>query len=242
MTCEELRRLLVQDERPDAEILAHGAHCPACATLLRQERALRSAVSAWRQRTSVAPPGLQQRILEAYAGERGAWPAPPDHADAAGDGRDAIVELRPRWHAPASPIRWLAAAAGIALLVLVALGAPRLGGPRVVSVSGDLLVADVLDEARQAERAHAEAIARLVEATRPVLARADDPATPPAEAALLRSYRDRLSSLDDAIADVQGFLDTNPGHPAARTVLLAAYMDKTELLGEILAHETEENA
>jgi hypothetical protein len=235
MTCHEFRRLLVEDDRPEDALKAHAADCPHCAALLAGERALREAVAGWRERTSTAPDGLEDRVLSAYAHERAA-------------GGDLVEIQRPRWRAtPAglgswSRVGWLAAAAAVVIVVLAVLGVPRLVSPHVVSVRGDLLVSDALAEARRAERAHAEAIARLAEAAQPILARADDPATPPAEAALLRSYRDRLASLDDAIADVQSFLQTNPGHPGARTVLLAAYMDKTELLDEILARDTKENA
>lgn len=230
MTCHEFRHMLVEDERPEAQLRAHAAGCPDCAALLGDDSRLQAAVARWRESTPAAPAHLEKRIL-------GTW-------EREGADREAVVPIRRpgrgRW--AGASVAWLAAAAAVVIVALAALGVPRLLEPEVVSVSGDLLVSDALAEARRAERAHAEAIARLAETARPILARADDPATPPAEATLLRSYRDRLASLDDAIADVQSFLQTNPGHPGARTVLLAAYMDKTELLGEILARETEESA
>ena len=70
-----------------------------------------------------------------------------------------------------------------------------------------------------------------------MLARAGDPALPPREAQLLLSYRDRLRFLDRTVAEVDGFLAQNPNHAQARTVLLAAYVEKTEVLREVLALE-----
>jgi hypothetical protein len=45
---------------------------------------------------------------------------------------------------------------------------------------------------------------------------------------------DRLTHLDSVIAEVQSFLDENPGHARGHTVLLAAYREKDQLLREIL--------
>jgi len=157
-------------------------------------------------------------------------------ADSAGkpEAVAANVVAHPRWLAGAGRVA-LAAAATLLVALLAVRGFS--GDPAVVSVRGNLLVNDALQAAHEAEQRHAEAIAALQRAAEPVLALAGDPGTSPADAALLMSYRDRLSALDTAIAEVRAYLDDNPGLASARTVLLAAYIDKTQTLEEVLEFE-----
>ena len=130
--------------------------------------------------------------------------------------------------------RWMALAAALLLAVGLGMwvGFRPSSGP---TQARDLLVVNALAEARRAERQHARAIASLERAAETRLARAEDPAVPAAEAALLLAYRDRIASLESTIEEVREYLSNNPGHAGARTVLLAAYRDKTEVLREILA-------
>jgi hypothetical protein len=109
--------------------------------------------------------------------------------------------------------------------------------PVVISTSGRLVVANALAAAHEAELRHAEAIAVLQQAADPILDRAHDPQTGAAAAALLLAYRDRISAIDAAIAEVNSYLDENPGLASARTVLLAAYIDKTLVLEEVLGRD-----
>ena len=44
----------------------------------------------------------------------------------------------------------------------------------------------------------------------------------------------REDDLDSVIAEVQGFLEENPGHAGGDTVLLAAFQEKQQVLGEVL--------
>ena len=131
---------------------------------------------------------------------------------------------------------WLAAAAGLILSAGLLLRS-EIFRDAVTPPSGPLLVERALRDAEAAEAAHARAIAQLELAAAPMLARVGDPALPPREAALLLSYRDRLRFLDRTVAEVGGFLAENPSHAKARTVLLAAYFEKTEVLREVLALE-----
>jgi hypothetical protein len=89
-------------------------------------------------------------------------------------------------------------------------------------------------EVEAAKESYARAIAQLERQAEDVLARSADPAVSSRDAALLLNYRDRLTHLDSVIAEVQAFLDENPGHKNGHTVLLAAYREKDELLREIL--------
>ena len=90
-------------------------------------------------------------------------------------------------------------------------------------------------QVENAQRDYVQAIAQLEQQAAQVLARSEDPALSSRDAALLLNYRDRLAHLDSVIAEVQAFLDESPGHARGHTVLLAAYVEKDELLREILA-------
>ncbi len=130
-----------------------------------------------------------------------------------------------------------AAAVLLAVLGLAELDVLPLGLHSRAITPRRILVADALRAAEQAEQQHAAAIAELERAAAPILAQAGDPGLPAAKAAQLLAYRDRLRALDSAIAEVKSILEQNPGHAGVRTVLLAAYMDKTQLLREVLALE-----
>jgi hypothetical protein len=49
----------------------------------------------------------------------------------------------------------------------------------------------------------------------------------------------RLRFLDQTIAEIQSYLHDNPAHSGARTTLLAAYTEKTEVLRDVVALEEE---
>ena len=122
---------------------------------------------------------------------------------------------------------WIAAAAAVILGMTVLIQRPWL------ETGGDSYEAAVL-QVEQAQHDYAKAIAGLERQAGEVLARADNPALDSQDAALLLNYRDRLTHLDSVIAEVQSFLDENPGHARGHTVLLAAYEEKDQLLREIL--------
>jgi hypothetical protein len=104
-----------------------------------------------------------------------------------------------------------------------------------VATSGSILASRALDEAEDAERQHARAIAKLEEAAMPMLERAGDPALPAKDAQRLLAYRNRLRYLDSTIAEVKSYLDENPYQAKARSVLLASYVEKTEILREVVS-------
>ena len=185
------------------------------------EQELREAIEDWKAGTPAARPELRERVLAAVA-------------EAVERDRE-VVALSPRRPRLAMPRwGWVAAAASVLIALLLVGRSPLVRGPEVISTSGRLLLDDALAAAEEAERAHARAIARLEELARPMLAAADDPGTPASEARLLIAYRERLASIDAAIAEVGTYLNDNPGLASARTVLLAAYIDKTEILRELI--------
>ncbi|HKY31418.1 MAG TPA: hypothetical protein VJV23_02695, partial [Candidatus Polarisedimenticolia bacterium] len=141
----------------------------------------------------------------------------------------------PRWTWPKAA----AALAAAALLVVAGAGIASLpwGGGEA---GGE--VERALADAEAARTGYAEAIARLEAEAGAVLGRASDPDLSPDRAAVLLAYRGRLAHLDAVIADVEGFLQANPGHSGGHMVLLAAYKEKTEVLREVLARRTGESS
>ena len=208
--CREFERLLASDDADElGQARRHALECVACRPIYdAQQRLVRRVEETdW---TLQPPSGLEDRV-RAEVRRR--------------------LDAQPR---PAQGRRWIALAAGLLLAVSAGIwiGLRPGAGPTQAS---NLLVVEALVDARRAERQHARAIASLERSVESRLARADDPALPASEAALLLAYRDRLASLESTIQEISEYLRDNPAHPGARTVLLAAYRDKTEVLREIIA-------
>lgn len=230
--CRDFARLLVADDPAEqARAREHAAGCAECAVRLRDYAALDAAAARWRAAAPAPPAELEARIRRSLA----TTPAPV----AARRAPAPVLPFAPR-PVPAPSLGgrvapWLAAVAGIVLAAGLLLRSQLFERP--AAPPSALLVEQALREAEVAEAAHARAIAQLEQAAAPVLARAEDPALPPREAAMLLAYRDRLRFLDRTVAEVDAFLAENPNHAKARTVLLAAYVEKTEVLREVLALE-----
>ena len=71
------------------------------------------------------------------------------------------------------------------------------------------------------------------------LAKADDPELSGARAARLMALGNHLRFLDQTIAEINDFLQQNPGHAGVRTTLLAAYTEKTDVLRDVIAFDEE---
>jgi hypothetical protein len=239
MICSEFDLLIVSDESEVAAALRdHASGCPRCAEILAGQAELLREVDVWKDSTPAPPPQLEQRILRAAArqGRRVTHEEAQAQKDAQGPERTSAPG-RLLWFPKRHLYAWGAIAATLILAaLLVARTAPWTQAPQQAS---RLLVAEALKEAVRAERDHARAIARLEQAATPILARSEDPSLAASKAAILIAYRDRLAYLDSTIAEVEGFLDNNPSHSGGRTVLLAAYTEKTEVLSQIIALEEE---
>jgi hypothetical protein len=237
---DEIRELLCSDDPADqarARTLA-GADS-ALAAALDEAAQLDAAVAAWKA-SPPAPVALRAKIMaQAEAITAQASPGAASLSTAA-----AVPE---REDTPVGPVVWwqtsrtwqvgLALAASLVVAVLaVRTVVPE---PFVVSTSGRLLVTDALAAAHEAEQQHAAAIANLQRTVEPILRRADDPRLDARQAALLLAYRDRIAAIDTAIAEVNSYLQENPGLASARTVLLAAYIDKSRILEEVLERENQ---
>ena len=221
--CREFELLMASDDPEDrANVSRHALECAECRAVYDAQRRLSERIEAW-DATVEPPPGLEARVRTAVRRRVNAMSKPMEARE---ETRDA--------GRPGERRRWMALAAALLLAVGLGMwvGFRPSSGP---TEARDLLVVSALAEARRAEREHARAIASLEQAAERRLSRAEDPAVPAAEAALLLSYRDRIASLESTIEEVREYLRDNPGHAGARTVLLAAYRDKTEILREILA-------
>lgn len=233
MICAEFDLLIVSDEpEVSAALRDHASVCPRCAEILAGQAALRQEVESWVASTPEPPRELEQRILQTVRRHTAADDTLPEATPERS--RAQIVGF------PRRPLYALGALAAAAVLVVAALVVARaVPWAQAPAEANRLLVAEALADAVQAEREHARAIARLEQAAAPILARASDPSLPASRAAILLSYRDRLAYLDSTIAEIQTFLESNQSHSGGRTVLLAAYTEKTEVLSQVIALEEE---
>jgi len=224
MSCQRMEEWLASDEPRDFEaVRRHASECAECSRLFALNSSLVAEARAWRE----SPPLLRPEFAAALRAQLEA--APP------------VALFRAAALEPSHRQSWRRAALAASVLTVLGLGnlLYRLYVPQAPEVSqGALLAYDALREVRRAEEEHARAVARLEEAVRPLLARADDPATPAAEAAVLIAYRDRLRQVERGIAKVGGYLEENPYHSKARAQLLAGYTEKAQVLREILNRKT----
>jgi len=223
MSCSSFQLWVVSDDREDRRRAEeHAAICDDCRRILVGQQVLRDQVATWIESSEV-PMGLEQaiRIRVAEAARRpvvgNVVPNPPQSSK----GRSRL---------------WIALAASF--LLGIGLGVFKLPAESGAPVeTRRLLDATSLEIARQEEVAQRRAISRLEEQVAPILAQASDQELASHLAARLMEYRTRLATLDGTIKDVQGFVEQNPGHPRARTILLDAYKEKKEVLREVIARE-----
>lgn len=221
MSCGLFDLQIVSDDPADrGRARVHASGCDRCATILAGQADLAHETVTWREDVDL-PAGLEARVMAGI-----------DRATAG----SVVVRIEDRKRPGARRLLPLALAAMLLMGVGIGILITRLR-PQGPEIADRLLVEEALETAEVAEELHARAIARLEQAARPVLARAADSGTVPRDAAILLAYQDRLAFLDATIAEVREFIDTNPGNAGARTVLLAAYNEKTEVLREVVALE-----
>lgn len=213
MSCADFELWVVSDDPAERRRAAeHAATCARCAAVIAGFAEVQRLAGDWRQSPPEPSLALEARIEDFLAGRP--------------DGR---ARRRGRFPLAIAAAAVVMALAGGFLWELQR----RTAGP--LSSSGSILASRALAEAQDAERQHARAIARLEAAAAPLLERAGDPALPAKDAARLIAYRDRLRYLDFTIAEVKSYLDENPYQAKARSVLLASYVEKTEILREVVS-------
>ena len=223
MSCSNFRLWVVSDDLEDRQRAEdHAATCPDCLEILEGQQRLQEQVSSWKE-SQEAPEGLERKIRTKIS-KAIRQPVVEPALEAASQ--------RPRRHSRL----WIALAASF--LLGIGLGVFQL--PAQSSAPAEtrrLLNAGSLEIARDEEAAQVRAITELEQQVAPILARAGDKHLAANRAARLMEYRSRIATLEVTIQDVRGFVEQNPGHPRARTMLLDAYKEKREVLREVIALE-----
>jgi len=223
VSCSSFQLWVVSDDREDRRRAEeHAAGCPDCQRILIGQQALRDRMASWIEGQE-APGHLEEKVRVRIA-ESARRPAVGSMVAAAPERSKRKSKL------------WLALAASF--LVGIGLGVFKLPAESEAPMeTRRLLDATSLEIARQEEAAHERVISVLEEQVAPILARARDKELATHRAARLMEYRTRIATLDGTIEDVRGFVEQNPGHPRARTLLLDAYKEKSEVLREVIARE-----
>lgn len=219
----DCRRLDAALESADAAALAaarpHAAACARCAERLRSFDEIAAAAPGLRK--SWDSPDLWPRIRESLAREAFAPKAP------------AAAEPVPR-HVRAWP-PWLPIAAIATLFLVSFVGLqvfrPSLGDRQIFGVRPlpkDPLLTDVaLDDVERSEAEYVRSIENLSKLAQP---RLEAPEVSP----LLLSYREKLSLLDSAIADLSGEIRSNRYNTHLRRQLLGMYAEKQRTLRDVM--------
>lgn len=223
MSCSRFELWAVSDDPAELQLAAeHADGCDACGEIWRGQRGLQRQVEAWGGPIE-APSRLEADVRDRIGG--------------ALRNTARVIPLEARRPRSRSPLLlWGSLAASLVVgagLAFVGFGSRQ----SLPQTAERLLVSQALSGVETAEREHARAIQKLEQAAVPVLAEANDPATPPQRAAKLFAFRDRLAFLDTTIDDVRGFIVTNPGNAGARALLLSAFQEKTDVLRQVLALE-----
>jgi len=212
-SCQDLDRALAGT---DPELLAafetHAASCPACGPELAEWR--RIAETAPSLRRSWDSPDLLPRIRQALAEESTKTTEAP--------------EARPR------RLAWLPAVSIAALFLIATAGLfvfRNSGGREPLTehwrtTKAPLLTDAAIDEVDKAEQAYLASIDKLSKMAEPALAGATSP--------VLVNYREKLTVLDSAIAELKASVDQNRGNTHLRRELLAVYQEKQRTLQSLM--------
>jgi hypothetical protein len=117
------------------------------------------------------------------------------------------------------PWRWVLAVAACMVLAVILLS-PRQSPP----ASRELLTDAALEQVQQAEAAYARSIANLAAVAGPELERSPSP--------LAAAYREKLTLIDSAIAELKSTAAQNPYNAYLRTELASLYGEKKKTLEE----------
>jgi hypothetical protein len=211
--CRDLERALAgTDPELLAAFEAHAASCPACGPVLAEWRRIAEAAPSLRR--SWDSPDLLPRIRQALAEESTKTAEAP--------------EVRPRRFA------WLPAVSIAALFLIATAGLfvfRNSGGREPLTehwrtTKAPLLTDAAIDEVDKAEQAYLASIDKLSKMAEPALAGATSP--------VLVNYREKLTVLDSAIAELKASVDQNRGNTHLRRELLAVYQEKQRTLQSLM--------
>jgi hypothetical protein len=212
--CSQLEAALREDD-PALFALAreHAAACPECrAELERWDAISRAARELHRDWES---PELWSRIDAALAKqERRRW-------------------FRFEWRMPV----WRLAAAVSTVLVVATASVWMLVAPaprrQVTAPARDFLTEQALKDVQNSEAAYVRSVDRLAALAQPTL---DSEPSP-----LMASYREKLTLLDAAIADLKENQRTNELNARLNMDLLSLYQEKQQTLQEVLHYASHSN-
>jgi len=211
--CRDLERAL---SGADPELLAafeaHAASCPACGTELAEWR--RIAETAPSLRRSWDSPDLLPRIRQALAKESTKAVEAPE----APPRRFALL--------PAASIAALFLIATAGLFVFRNSGGREPLNEHWRTTKAPLLTDAAIDEVDKAEQAYLASIDKLSKMAEPALAGATSP--------VLVNYREKLTVLDSAIAELKASVEQNRGNTHLRRELLAVYQEKQRTLQSLM--------
>lgn len=229
VTCHDRERILRDAEPAELRALAlHAAACDAC----------RAELALWNEISAAAPllrkdwddsalwPRIHQRLAEESVAQAQAAP------------RGTLPNWwQGLWNAWAG--HWKPALAAVALLVLTVFGVAKLSEMRnrqappvptgALSPEQRLLSEQALREIEKNEAAYAQSIEKLSALVAP---QSKEPETP-----LQASYREKLTILDAAIADLRAQAERNRYNAHLRRELLALYQEKQRTLQELAQGE-----
>ena len=214
--CHDLERALSgADPALLAAFEAHAAGCPACAREISEWRRIGDV--ARQLRRSWDSPDLLPRIRQTLAEESTRSAAAPDPSE--------VLASRWRWLPPVS----------IAALFLIATAGlwvfRNSGGREPLSehwrtTKAPILTDAAIDEVDRAEQAYLASIDKLSKLAEPALSGATSP--------VLVNYREKLTVLDSAIAELKASVDQNRGNTHLRRELLAVYQEKQRTLQSLM--------
>jgi hypothetical protein len=213
ISCNDRERIFL-DGTPEewADLEAHAASCASCAVELRAWKNLSIAASELHQEWDSPSlwPRIEQALSQQPVATNNSW----------------WLRIFGSWNP--SSLQWQTAAATLLLIAVTGssiwfLAIHHTGG---IPQNQALLNDRAVNEVERAEAAYEQAIDKLDAQARPQLENSPTP--------LMASYREKLSVLDDAIADLKSQAGVNPANGHLRRQLLAMYQEKQDTLEQVL--------
>ncbi len=209
----------------DADLSEHAEVCPSCRERIRLWKEMSSAALSMRR--SWESPDLWPRIEQALAVDRDEKPSILQFWDG--------FRIRPG-------SRWLAAAAGVALLFIsfsaVFIMRRSLEQPTAQTERPDpdfdrrILTEVALREIEKSEAAYIQSIEKLSRLAEPELKGASSP--------LMFTYKEKLALLDSAIDECRANIDRNRLNAHVRSELLSMYQEKQRTLEDLMKEHPNE--
>jgi hypothetical protein len=186
------------------EMRAHAEHCTACSAQLH----------LWSEMSRLAP-ALHEEWDSPFL-----WPRIQANLAAEAPRPGPASWRRAAW--PWAAWRWVLAAACTIVLAVSMLQPWR----TAQAPSRELLTERALAEVRQSEQAYARSIEKLSAIAGGELQHSSSP--------VAAAYREKLTVLDAAIADVKAHVESNSYNPNLQAALASLYQDKQRTLQEWL--------